>query len=92
MSSPAGIPQLQPQPYNLVQSFQEHNQSQRGTTSQQLSWALTKAEKKSYDNIFRQWVKGERFMSGPTAIGVFGGSGLYKDDLARVHPVSHSSI
>ena len=84
MNTSTGVPQLQPQPQNLVQSFQQHNQTQRGATGQQLSWALTKAEKKSYDNIFRQWVKGERFMSGPTAIEVFGASGLSKDDLARV--------
>jgi len=84
MNTSAGIPQLQPQHQNLVQSFQQHNQAQRGATTQQMSWALTKVEKKSYDNIFRQWVKGERFMSGPTAIEVFGVSGLSKDDLARI--------
>jgi hypothetical protein len=84
MNTSSGVPQLQPQPQNLVQSFQQHNQAQRGTTTQQMSWALTKVEKKSYDNIFRQWVKGERFMSGPTAIEVFGASGLSKDDLARI--------
>lgn len=84
VNTSAGVPQLQPQSQNLVQTFQQHNQAQRGTTTQQMSWALTKAEKKSYDNIFRQWVKGERFISGPIAIEVFGASGLSKDDLARI--------
>lgn len=88
--STAGVPQPQPQPQNLMQSFQQHNQTQRGTTTQQMSWAPTKAEKKSYDNIFRQWVQGAPFMSGTTALEVFGASGLSRDDLARIWYASHS--
>lgn len=79
-----GAPQLQPQSQNLMQTIQQHNQAQRGSTNQQMAWALTKAEKKNYDSIFRQWVQGAQFMSGPTAIEVFGASGLPKDDLARI--------
>jgi hypothetical protein len=83
----AGIPQLQPQSNNLVQSFQQHNQAQQGSATQQVSWALTKAERKEYDKIFRQWVQGAPFMSGVTSIEVFGASGLAKDDLARIWSV-----
>lgn len=80
----AGIPQLQPQTNNLVQSFQQHNQAQQGSATQHVSWSLTKAERKEYDKIFRQWVQGAAFMSGATAIEVFGASGLPKDELARI--------
>lgn len=83
--SAAGIPLLAPQQQNLQQSFQYHNQTQRGTTSQQMSWALTKAEKKNYDQIFRSWdAQSTGFISGSTALEVFGASGLPKDELARI--------
>ncbi|KAJ3503480.1 hypothetical protein NLJ89_g8411 [Agrocybe chaxingu] len=80
-----GLPQLQPQSQNLVQSFQQHNQAQRGTASQQMPWALTKTERKNYDNIFRAWdTHSTGFISGAAAIEGFGASGLPKDDLARI--------
>jgi hypothetical protein len=83
--SAGGVPQLPQQQQNLVQSIQQHNQAQRGSTGQQLSWDLTKAEKKNYDNIFRSWdAKGTGFINGGTALEVFGASGLPKDDLARI--------
>ncbi|PPQ91776.1 hypothetical protein CVT25_000421 [Psilocybe cyanescens] len=80
-----GVPQLPQQQQNLVQSIQQHNEAQRGSAGQQLSWALTKAEKKNYDKIFRSWdAQGTGFISGATALDVFGASGLPKDDLARI--------
>ncbi|KAH9483528.1 Actin cytoskeleton-regulatory complex protein pan1 [Psilocybe cubensis] len=80
-----GVPQLPPQQQNLVQSIQQHNEAQRGSSGQQLPWALTKAEKKNYDKIFRSWdAQGTGFISGATALDVFGASGLPKDDLARI--------
>ena len=70
---------------NLQQSFQQHNQDQRGTAAPKVPWALSKSEKKSYDNIFRAWdAKSTGFIDGQTALSVFGQSGLSKDDLARV--------
>ncbi|PFH53549.1 hypothetical protein AMATHDRAFT_73354 [Amanita thiersii Skay4041] len=85
-ASAAGIPMLAPQQQNLQQSFQQHNQEQLGTTSnEQMSWALSKSEKKFYDNVFRAWdAQGTGFISGETALDVFGNSGLPKDDLARI--------
>src|ERR1700761_4425324 len=51
----------------------------------QLGWALTKAEKKQYDNIFRGWDStGSGFISGETALPVFGQRGLERNDLARI--------
>lgn len=85
-----GIPQLQIQPQqqggiSLQQSFQQHNQAQRGTAAPKVPWALSKAEKKNYDQIFRAWdAQGTGFISGQTALEVFGQSGLDKNDLARI--------
>ena len=78
-------PQLAPPQFNLQQSFQQHNQAQRGSATQQISWALTKSEKKQYNDIFRSWdAQNTGFISGQTALEVFGASGLPKDDLARI--------
>ena len=50
-----------------------------------IPWTLSKAEKKSYDQIFRAWdTSSSGFMDGKTAIKVFGQSGLDRDDLARI--------
>ncbi|CAK5279140.1 unnamed protein product [Mycena citricolor] len=78
--SAGGAPQLQTANANLQQSFQQI-QAQKP----RISWALGKAEKKSYDAIFRAWdAQNTGFISGQTALEVFGQSGLSKDDLARI--------
>ena len=81
-----GAPQLQIQPQlPLQQSFQQHNQAQRGTSAPKMSWQLSKAEMKQYDQIFRAWdAQSTGFISGQTALEVFGASGLDKNDLARI--------
>ncbi|KAL6308638.1 hypothetical protein BKA93DRAFT_822360 [Sparassis latifolia] len=81
-----GAPQLQQQAaQSLQQSFQQHNQAQRGNLAPKIPWALSKAEKKSYDQIFRAWdAQGTGFISGQTALEVFGQSGLDKNDLAKI--------
>jgi len=81
-----GAPQLPSQTLqgglNLQQSFQQHNQA---AAPPRVPWALSKAEKKSYDSIFRAWdTHNTGFISGQTALEVFGQSGLSKDDLARI--------
>ena len=83
----AGAPQFQQMQggVSLQQSFQQHNQNQRGTAAPRVPWALSKAEKKSYDQIFRAWdARGEGFITGETALQVFGQSGLDKNDLAKI--------
>ncbi|KAI0628815.1 hypothetical protein C8Q77DRAFT_1281081 [Trametes polyzona] len=83
----AGMPQFQQQQsgFSLQQSFQEHNQAQRGNAAPKIPWALSKAEKKSYDQIFRAWDAGNTgFISGQTALEVFGQSGLDRNDLAKI--------
>ena len=82
--NPAGAPLLQQPQVSLQQSFQQHNQ-QRGTVAPKVPWTLSKAEKKSYDQIFLACdTRGEGFITGQTALEVFGQSGLPKDDLAKI--------
>ncbi|KAL1691657.1 hypothetical protein GGG16DRAFT_91161 [Schizophyllum commune] len=83
-----GAPQLPSQSIdgsNLQQSFQQYNQEQRGTAAPKVPWALSKAEKKQYDQIFRAWDTGNTgFINGQTALEVFGQSGLSKEELGRI--------
>ena len=96
--SAQGAPQLlQPQQQlgglSLQQSFQQHNQEIKGTAAPRVPWALSKGEKKSYDQIFRAWdTSGSGFIDGQTAIQVFGQSGLDKDSLAKIWYVFAFSI
>jgi len=58
----------------------------------QIPWAVTKQEKKIYDDIFRAWdgfSKG--FVSGEQAIDIFGQSGLEKTDLEKIWTLSDSN-
>jgi hypothetical protein len=65
--------------------LEQHNQVQRGNTAPKIPWALSKAEKKNYDQIFRAWdAQSTGFISGQTALEVFGQSGLDKNDLAKI--------
>lgn len=92
--SAAGLPQFaqSQQSLNLPQSIQQINQSQ-GTVAPKIPWALSKAEKKQYDQIFRAWdTAGSGFITGETALRVFGQSGLDKNDLARVWYVISSLV
>lgn len=88
--NPTGAPQLlQPQQQlgglSLQQSFQQHNQEVKGTATPRVPWTLSKAEKKSYDQIFRAWdTTSSGFIDGRTAIEVFGQSGIDRNDLARI--------
>jgi len=70
---------------SLQQSIQLHNQEKRGTMTQQIPWALSKQERKQYDQIFRSWdATGSGFLDGQKALEVFGASGLDKNDLAKI--------
>ncbi|KIK11197.1 hypothetical protein PISMIDRAFT_19734, partial [Pisolithus microcarpus 441] len=86
-----GAPQLQPNPQqqfgglSLQQSFQQHNQQNGRGATPRIPWVLSKVEKKSYDQIFRAWdAQGTGFISGQTALEVFGQSGLDRNDLAKI--------
>jgi actin cytoskeleton-regulatory complex protein PAN1 len=50
-----------------------------------IPWAVTKVEKKMYDEIFRAWDGlNKGFIGGDVAIEVFGQSGLDRPDLERI--------
>ncbi|KAG8833257.1 hypothetical protein FRC17_011032 [Serendipita sp. 399] len=70
---------------SLQQSIAQHNQDKRGSSTQRIPWALSKQERKQYDQIFRAWdVNGTGFLDGQKALDVFGASGLDKNDLAKI--------
>lgn len=59
----------------------------RGNAS--VPWAVTKDEKKIYDDMFKAWDGfGKGFITGSQAIEIFGQSGLEKADLERVWTLS----
>ena len=52
-------------------------------------WAITKDEKKLYDDVFKSWDGfGRGFIAGPEAIEIFSQSGLAKSDLERIWTLS----
>jgi hypothetical protein len=54
-----------------------------------IPWAVTKDEKKLYDEVFKSWDGfGRGYIAGEQAIEIFGQSGLQKDDLERVWTLS----
>jgi hypothetical protein len=57
-----------------------------------IPWAITKGEKKLYDDTFRAWDGlGKGYISGPQAIEIFGQSGLPKPDLERIWTLADSA-
>jgi hypothetical protein len=86
----SGAPQFNPaqQQQPLQQTFQSLLQNPQVKTPK-VPWTLSRQEKKDYDQIFRAWdVKGDGFISGETAIEVFGQSGLGQEDLMKIWCVS----
>lgn len=59
--------------------------------SAQLSWAITKDERRVYDNIFKAW-NGHNtgFINGHTAVEIFSQSGLSKKDLELIWTLADS--
>ncbi|KAF2206037.1 hypothetical protein GQ43DRAFT_406092 [Delitschia confertaspora ATCC 74209] len=57
-----------------------------------IPWAITKGEKKLYDDTFRAWDGlGKGYISGEQAIEIFGQSGLPKPDLERIWTLADSA-
>ncbi|KIX00525.1 uncharacterized protein Z518_10665 [Rhinocladiella mackenziei CBS 650.93] len=57
--------------------------------SAKVPWAVTKDEKKIYDQLFRAWDGlGRGFISGDVAIEIMGQSGLERSDLERIWTLS----
>lgn len=81
--------QFAQQPAGGVQnSISQYNQ-EMSAAPPKMNWALTREEKKKYDQIFRAWdANGTGFINGSMALDVFGQSGLSKPDLAKIWCVS----
>jgi hypothetical protein len=57
-----------------------------------IPWAITKGEKKLYDDTFKAWDGfGKGFISGEQALEIFGQSGLPKPDLERIWSLADSA-
>lgn len=56
-----------------------------GGAAGKISWAITKSEKKIFDDIFDAWDGlGRGFISGQTAVEIMGQSGLDRSDLEKI--------
>jgi hypothetical protein len=92
VNAPAsGLPNLSA----LAQQMMPQTGREGGFTTAGLSgnasvpWAVTKDEKKIYDDLFRSWDGfGRGYMTGEQAIEIFGQSGLEKSDLERIWTLS----
>jgi hypothetical protein len=57
-----------------------------------IPWAITKGEKKLYDDTFKAWDGfGKGFIGGEQALEIFGQSGLPKPDLERIWTLADSA-
>ena len=90
----AGLPNIE----TLQQRLMPQAGRESGFTTEGISgnatvpWAITKEEKKVYDQLFRAWDGLNRgFIGGDTAIEVMGQSGLPKPELEKVWTLSDPS-
>jgi hypothetical protein len=69
------------------------NQGTAGLTGNaKIPWAITKGEKKLYDDTFKAWDgMSKGFISGAQAIEIMGQSGLPKPDLERIWTLADSA-
>ncbi|KAF2266378.1 hypothetical protein CC78DRAFT_615188 [Lojkania enalia] len=62
------------------------------TGNAQIPWAITKGEKKLYDETFKAWDGlNKGYISGDQALEIFGQSGLPRPDLERIWTLSDSA-
>lgn len=92
VNAPAtGLPNLQAlQSQMMPQAGRESGFSATGLRGNAtVPWAVTKDEKKIYDNMFKAWDGfGKGYITGTQAIEIFSQSGLDKPDLERVWTLS----
>ena len=92
VNAPAsGLPNLQAlQQQMMPQPGREAGFSAQGLRGNAtVPWAVTKDEKKIYDEMFKAWDGfGKGYISGNQAIEIFGQSGLEKPDLERIWTLS----
>lgn len=92
VNAPAsGLPNLQAlQQQMMPQPGRESGFSAQGLRGNAtVPWAVTKDEKKIYDEMFKAWDGfGKGYITGNQAIEIFGQSGLDKPDLERIWTLS----
>ncbi|KAK4542066.1 hypothetical protein LTR36_007097 [Oleoguttula mirabilis] len=92
VNAPAsGLPNLQAlQSQMMPQPGRETGFSAQGLTgTAKVPWAVTKDEKKIYDDMFKAWDGfGKGYITGNQALEIFGQSGLDKPELERVWTLS----
>ncbi|KAK3629438.1 actin organization and endocytosis protein [Elasticomyces elasticus] len=87
----SGLPNLQAlQQQMMPQPGRETGFSAQGLTGNAtVPWAVTKDEKKLYDDMFKAWDGfGKGYITGNQAIEIFGQSGLEKAELERIWTLS----
>ncbi|EXJ96308.1 hypothetical protein A1O1_01434 [Capronia coronata CBS 617.96] len=95
INTPAGgLPNIEALQRQLMpQSGREGGFTTQGLAgSAKVAWAITKEEKKIYDELFRAWDGlGRGFISGDVAIEIMGQSGLERSDLERIWTLADPS-
>ncbi|KIV77630.1 hypothetical protein PV11_09418 [Exophiala sideris] len=92
VNAPAtGLPNIEALQQRLMpQAGREGGYTTQGLSGDaKIPWAVTKDEKKLYDQLFRAWDGlGKGYISGDTAIEIMGQSGLDRPDLEKVWTLS----